>query len=66
KGTHYLVEKHMAESPRRVGRLDLDVYLPASLDATQRRKFEATGNACPVKKSLSEAVIVKLTYHYDV
>jgi len=66
KGAHFRVEKYMSESPRRVRQLNLDVHLPAGLDAPMRRKFEATGNTCPVKKSLSQAVNINLVYHYDV
>jgi len=46
------VTKHMAASPRRISRIDLDLYLPAAVGEKHRKILENTGRTCPVAMSL--------------
>ncbi len=49
----FRVTKEMAADPhRRIGRLGLTVWLPASLSDTDRQVLEAAGRGCPVHRSL--------------
>ena len=52
EGASFEIEKHMQESPRRIGRLSGVVVLPAGLTPGQREKLLACMKACPVSRSL--------------
>ena len=58
------VLKIMADSPRRVARLEINVQVLDSLPDDQRRLLEATFDACPVARSLSPEVQVATTFQY--
>jgi putative redox protein len=57
------VEKHMNASPRRIGQLVVELWLPAGLTAAQRRRMQEVAEGCPVKKSLHPDVVVSVRYH---
>ena len=65
-GMHAIVEKNMAENPRRVSRLPLTIHMPKALTVEQRGKLERTAKTCPVSHSLNEKIIVELEFCYDV
>lgn len=65
-GTHWRIEKHMQSEPRRIGRLPLEVHLPARLSEDERGKLERAGRACPVHKSLHPDVQVEMSFVFDV
>jgi putative redox protein len=65
-GTHWRIEKHMQQEPRRIGKLPLQVHLPAHLSEVDRVKLERAGRACPVHKSLHPDVQVELSFFFDV
>jgi len=65
-GARFHVEKHMATDPvRRIGRLPLTVWLPASLTADERTICERAAHACPVHKSLHPDVEKPITFVYE-
>ena len=51
-GATIAVEKHMQQSPRRIGRLPVVVRIPGRYTAEQKQLLERTAHACPVHKSL--------------
>jgi len=63
-GARVRVEKHMVASPRRVGRLVVELDLPASLDAAARTTLERIAWACPVKQSLHPDVELDVRFRY--
>lgn len=65
-GATAAVEKHMTTppSPRRIGRLPVNVTLPASVPAEWREKLERVGHTCPVHASLHPEVDAPIAYHY--
>lgn len=63
-GVRASVEKHMESNPRRIGQLVLDISLPARLDSNQRSFMEETARGCPVLRSLSSEIIVKISFTY--
>lgn len=65
-GAHMRVEKHMQISPRRIGKLPVDIHLPSKLDSEQREKCEKAGRGCPVYRSLLQEIEVKINFIYDV
>lgn len=65
-GTHWRIEKHMQQEPRRIGDLPLEVHLPARLSDDERAKLERAGRACPVHKSLHPDVRAETVFVFDV
>lgn len=57
------VEKHMNASPRRIGQLVVELWLPAGLSLEQRTRMQAVAESCPVHKSLHPEVKVSVRYH---
>ncbi|MBK8097386.1 MAG: OsmC family protein [Planctomycetes bacterium] len=51
-GAHVRVEKHMNQSPRRIGRLPVVITVPGKFTPEQRKLLEAAAHGCPVHKSL--------------
>lgn len=57
------VLKGMADSPRRVARLDIHITA-TGIPVEQRQLLEATAHACPVARSLHPDVVQELTFEY--
>jgi uncharacterized OsmC-like protein len=65
-GARARVEKHMALEPRRrVGRLVVELSLPAGLPLEARGRLEETARGCPVAASLDPALSIDLTLNWD-
>jgi len=65
-GATAAVQKYMSkEPPRRIVRIDVNVKFPA-LDIQDRDKqvLEATGNACPVARSLHPDIEQHISYEW--
>lgn len=60
------VEKHMSADPRRIGKLDVNLHLPAALPQLARPKLERAALACPVTQSLHPEIILNTKFLYDV
>ncbi|MEO8763592.1 MAG: OsmC family protein [Ginsengibacter sp.] len=58
------VTKHMFSDPRRVGKIDVSVNLPANGSAEDRLLMEKTGDNCPVMKSIHPGIEVAVTYNW--
>lgn len=63
-GVYVDVEKHMADAPRRVGKLVLNFHLKKSYSGDERKKLENAAKTCPVKQSLSDKTEIELNFHY--
>jgi len=55
------VEKHMNAAPRRIARLPVEVKVPGSFTAEQKKLLEAAAHGCPVHKSLHPDVEARIT-----
>ena len=64
-GMRFRVEKEMSSAPRRIGKLTLELHLPARLSAAQRERLERLAHACPVLRSLHPDVAVDPRFLYD-
>ncbi len=61
-GARARVEKHMvAEPSRRVGRLVVELSMPAGLPADSRAPLERAARGCPVRESLHPDVALELS-----
>lgn len=57
------VTKHMLSDPRRVGKIEVSITLPANGSERDRKILEKTGDNCPVIKSIHPDI--ELVINYD-
>lgn len=63
EGTRLTVKKEMVADPlRRIGRLSVDIRLPAQMDDASLKILTNAVTSCPVKLSISEAIQVPITF----
>jgi uncharacterized OsmC-like protein len=58
------VTKHMFSDPRRVGKIEVIVNLPATGNDEERKTLEKTGDNCPVMKSIHPNIEVMINYNW--
>jgi putative redox protein len=58
------VTKHMANDPRRVAKIEIDVFLPANDNEKDKVILERIGNNCPVVKSIHPDVELVINYKW--
>ena len=63
-GAKAIVQKEMNKEPRRIGRLPVQVTLPASIPEELRPAFERVGRSCPVHASLHPDIDAPISYYY--
>lgn len=64
-GMRMRAEKMMIGSPRRIGGLNVDIWMPARLVQADRDKLERVAKACPVHQSLAGDIAVELRFCYE-
>jgi putative redox protein len=64
RSADFVLQKHMAVSPRRVGSIPVRVRMPPGLTTEQRALLEGTARSCPVARSLSPEVEQRITFEY--
>ncbi len=64
-GTSIAVTKHMLSEPRRIGKIDVILHIPAA-DVTEKDRviLQRVGDHCPVAKSLHPNLEVNIEYHW--
>jgi len=65
-GTSIAVTKHMLSDPRRIGKIDVILTLPATADEKDRLILQRVGDNCPVAKSLHPDLEVNIEYHWNI
>lgn len=60
-GASVRVEKHMADNPRRIGRLPVELTVPGAFDDAQRKILERAAHGCPVHRSLHADIDATIT-----
>lgn len=58
------VDKIMADKPRRIQTLQVNITLSAELSDKHRRKLEETAKHCPVHRSLSPEMQIPVIFTY--
>jgi uncharacterized OsmC-like protein len=58
------VTKHMFSDPRRVGKIEVIVSLPATGNEEQRQILQKAGDNCPVMKSIHPNIEVLINYNW--
>jgi uncharacterized OsmC-like protein len=64
EGLGFSLEKHMVSDPRRIGRIPIQINMPAGLNEKQRMKLERTALTCPVHKTLPPKLERKVEFIY--
>jgi uncharacterized OsmC-like protein len=59
------VTKHMQSDPRRVGKIEVTLYLPSNVEEKDRIILERTGTNCPVAKSVHPEIVLVMIYKWD-
>ena len=64
--TSISVTKYMLSDPRRIGRIDVILNFPASLNLDEKDRviLQRTGDNCPVMKSLHPDLQTNVEYHW--
>ena len=65
-GSYAQVTKHMAANPRRISRIEVDLYLPASASAKDRKILENIARTCPVWYSLHEDIAKDIRFFWTL
>jgi putative redox protein len=59
-----VIKEMVADPARRIGKITVDIHMPAGVPKDQRPALERVGNTCPVHKSLHPDVQTPVTFHY--
>ena len=65
-GSYFIAKKIMADSPRRIQAIPLELHLPRILTQEQRTVLERVARTCPVHQSLRADIEAEPTFLYDV
>lgn len=64
KGTRIVIKKEMIADPlRRIGRLVVDIFLNVAYDDKEMKVLTNAVTTCPVKLSISDHILVPVTFH---
>lgn len=64
-GTRLEVTKHMLSEPRRIGKIEIVLYLPSyGIDDKAQTILQLIGDNCPVMKSLHPDLEVEVAYKW--
>ncbi len=65
-GTSLAVKKYMLGDPRRVGKIEVDLNFPSTLNLAEKDKvfLQKVGDNCPVMKSINPAIEVVVRYDW--
>ena len=64
EGVTFRGEKHMVESPRRIGKIVLEFKMPSALTDEQKRKLEKFAYSCPVHQALKTDIEQDIRFIY--
>lgn len=64
KGTRAEVTKIMASDPRRISKIEIDIFFPINPDEKSRTILEKTAKTCPVIYSLNDAIEKKVSFNW--
>mgnify|MGYP000243177633 CR=1 FL=1 len=65
-GTTVKVEKEMNDSPRRIGKLPVEIRMSKMLSPEDRAKLERAALTCPVHQSLHPEIESPVSFVYDL
>ena len=65
-GATYEIEKVMADSPKRVGQINVTINFNQQYTEKQQALLRNAANTCPVKNSINKDIIVNVKMNYEV
>jgi putative redox protein len=65
-GTTLQIQKHMLSEPRRVGKIEITLSFPSSLQLSEKDKtiLQRVGDNCPVQKSIHPDLQTLISYNW--
>ncbi len=65
-GTTLAITKHMLSEPRRIGKIEVDLKFPSTINLSEKDKLflQKIGDNCPVMKSINPAMEVIVNYDW--
>ena len=63
-GSTALVTKTMAANPRRISKIELELFLPENVSEKNKTILENTGNTCPVLHSLHPNIEKVISFNW--
>ncbi|SHI78734.1 Uncharacterized OsmC-related protein [Mesonia phycicola] len=63
-GAYAEVTKTMASEPRRISKIEVNLYFPFNYSDKQKKILEHTANTCPVHYSLHPDIEKKISFNY--
>ncbi len=64
-GTNGSVEKHMAENPRCVAKLVIEITVPQNLSEAEQKTLRIAAMNCPVVKSINPEIKLETNIHFN-
>ena len=61
-GSHARVKKTMSESPRRISKIDIDIFMKTDLNDKDTNILKNASKHCPVHNSLSENMDIIINF----
>lgn len=65
-GAYTTIEKEMIPNPRRIGKLNVNIFMPEKIEEAYRKKLENTAHTCPVRQSLNKEMEIPVQFHYTL
>ena len=64
KGTKAMVKKTMGNNPRRIAKIQIDIFFPKEYDSKTKTILEKAAYNCPVHHTLSKTVEKNISFTY--
>ncbi len=66
EGSYAEVTKYMAADPRRIIKIEAEVYMPKQVSERNRKILENTARTCPVLYSIHEKIEKIISFHWEL
>ncbi len=66
EGAYAEITKHMASDPRRIKKIEVTLFMPASVSDKNRKILENTARTCPVLYSIHPEIEKVISFHWTL
>ena len=66
KGTRSEITKIMGQNPRRINKIQVQIYFKNNYSKVERKILETAAHSCPVHKSLHSDMKKEINFHYPI
>ena len=60
--TYANIEKHMGEKPRRISKINIDIFFDEKIDSKNKNLLIRTSKHCPVHNSLDKGIDININF----